>query len=118
MHSRPLVVMQELDWIFNGDDVEVALAIDAIQKRRYGRTLARGSWPGHEHNAIAQIGDVPKMRGQVQGFELRNCGRNDAHHHRATSALYEGIHAEASQTRKSIRNVAGSLFAQGVNRLL
>ena len=45
MHGGALVVVQELDGIFNGDDVVIFLAIDAIEQDRQSGRLARSGGP-------------------------------------------------------------------------
>src|SRR3712207_8666893 len=34
----------------------------------------------HQHDAVAQLGDVRELLGEAQGFQRRYLGRDDAHH--------------------------------------
>ena len=66
VNRRPFVVVQELNGIFDRDDVADLLLIDAVEQRGQGRRLARTSRPGHQHNAVAKVGHI---------FQLREAGR-------------------------------------------
>ena len=52
------VVVQELDGVFHRDDVIIFFAIDGVKQHRKRRRLARSCRAGHQHDAIAQLGDV------------------------------------------------------------
>jgi hypothetical protein len=43
MNCRAFVAMQEFDWIFDGDDVVILFAIDAIEEHGQSGRLARPS---------------------------------------------------------------------------
>ena len=58
MDGGALVVVQELDGIFDGDDVVVLLAIDAVKKHGQSGGLAGSGRSGDEHDAIAQLGHI------------------------------------------------------------
>ncbi len=115
---RALVIVQKLDGIFDGDDVVVLLLIDAIQKHRKGRRLARAGRAGHEHDAITQLGDFGQLLGQVQSLKVGNCSRNDAHDHGTTAALNENVDAEAGQAGQSVGDVTSAVLPQRGDGLL
>src|SRR4029077_19014188 len=83
-----------------------------------GGTLAGRSRPGDQHNAVAKVGYICEVRGQMQGDELGNSGRDDAHDDGATAALDKGVHAEAGKAGEPIGDVARTLFAERVDGLL
>ena len=58
------------------------------------------------------------MLRQPQGSEIRDGGRNHAHHHRTAAALDENVDSEAGKPRKSVRDVAGAMLAQRGDGLL
>ena len=74
--------------------------------------------PSHQHNPVAQVRDITQVSGQVQGIKFRYRGGNHAHDDSAASPLDEGVHSEARQARKPVRNIAGSLLAQRIDGLL
>ena len=117
MNGRAFVVVQELDGIFNGDDVVILLAIDAVEQHGQGGRLARSGGAGHENDAIAQLGHIGEVRGQTERSKIRNGGGNYAHHDRATAALDEDVDAEPGHTGQAVGYVARSVFAQGCDRL-
>src|SRR5205085_4463821 len=99
------VRVQELDLVFEGDDVIVILAIDAINDRgkRRGFTCACGA--GDEHEAVAQTGDLAEVRRQIQQVERRHFGRDDAHDDGVRTALLKDIDAEAYVRRERIAEI-------------
>src|SRR3954449_818148 len=96
-----LVLVNKLNWIFNGDDVVMALGIDLVKHGRQRCGLSRSCWAGHKHQAarlFAQLGD---NRGQIQllkTFDLKwNYAVNSSHR----SALVETVTAETGQALQS-----------------
>ena len=112
MNGGTFVVVQELDRIFDGDDVVILFAIDAVEQHGKRRRLARSSRAGDQHDSIPQLCDVGKLLRQAQGSEIGDFRRDDAHHDRATSPLNKNVDAKARQAGQSIRDVASSMFAQ------
>src|SRR2546426_391091 len=55
MNGAILVRVEELDRVFDGDDVVGVLLIDLINDGSQGRRLARTGGAGDQHNASAQI---------------------------------------------------------------
>src|SRR4029077_9266359 len=66
VNRRALVVVQELDGVFDGDDVVVTLPIDAVEESGEGGTLAGSSRPGDQHDAVAKVGYICEVSGQMQ----------------------------------------------------
>ena len=93
----PLVIVQKLDGIFDGDDVAGLLFVDAVEQRRQGGRLSRPARSRNQNNAIAEVCDFPELQRKSQSGELGNRGRNHAHDHRAAAALDENIHPKAGQ---------------------
>ena len=112
MNRGFLVVVQEFDWIFDGDDV-VDLAVDAIQKRCQSRRLAAAGTAGHKNDAIADVGDIGDLGREFQSSKIRNNRRDHSHDDCATSPLNEQIDAKTgADTGKSVGNVALSLVRE------
>ena len=57
MDGGALMVMQELDWIFDGDDVVILFAVDGVEQYRQGGRLARSSRSGYQDDSVSQLGD-------------------------------------------------------------
>src|SRR5258708_38197389 len=87
MDGGRFVVMQELDRIFNGNDVIIFLAINAVEQDSEGGRLSRTGGPGDKHDSIAQLGPIGEEGGGGQRTGGRNYGGNHAHHHRPTAPL-------------------------------
>ncbi len=60
----PLVIVQKLDGIFDGDDVAGLLFVDAVEQRRQGGRLSRPARPGDQNDAVAEACDFPELRRQ------------------------------------------------------
>ena len=118
MNGGAFVVVQELDGIFDGDDMVVFLAIDAVEQHGESGRLAGSSRAGDEYDAIAQFGHIGQVRRQTKRSKVRDGGGYYTHHDGATAALDEDVDAEASHAGQAVGNVAGSVFAESGNRLL
>ena len=112
------MIVQELNRIFDRDDVVAMLAVDSVEQRRQGGRLAGGRGAGDEHNAIAHIGHFVQLGRQVKRSEIRNGCGNNSHDHGTAAALNENIHAKARQARDSKGHVSRSLLTQGGYGLL
>jgi hypothetical protein len=71
-HQTLLALVDELDGIFNGDDVIGASPVDEIHQCRQRGALAAPGWPGHHHESlgeIAEILDFPAQAHLVRGAD-------------------------------------------------
>src|SRR5580698_2097475 len=112
MNGGTFVVVQELDGIFDGDDVVVFLAIDAIEQNCKRGGLAGSGGSGDQDDAIAQLGYIGQVRRQAERSKIRDGGGNDAHDDGATAALDEDVDAKAGDAGQAVGNVARSVFAE------
>ena len=93
--------MHELDGVFDGDDVFVALAVDLVQHRRQGGGLAGAGGAGDQDQAartVAQLGDHGRKIELGEALDLK---RNHAEDRGDGSALVEDVGAEARQALES-----------------
>ena len=63
---RPLVVVEVLDRVLDGQDVELAMLVDVVDDRGQCGGLARPGRPGHEHEAAGKAGEPFGDRGETQ----------------------------------------------------
>ena len=105
VHDAPLVAVEDLDRVFDRDDVLAALRVDVVEHRRERRRLPRARRAGDEYEAAVLLREPPDARRQVQLREVRDFVRDDAEHERDRAALAEAVHAEARKPRLGIRDV-------------
>ncbi len=100
-----LVRVQELDGVFDGDDVLVALAVNLVEHRGQRRRLAGAGRAGDEDEAarsLAELRDDGRQAQLLEGFDLVGDGAED----RADrAALVEEVGAEARQPPHAEREV-------------
>ena len=110
--GRFLVVMEELDRIFNRDDVVIHILVDVVHQSGQRGALAGAGGPGDQKQAAGaehQLGHHVRQS-QLRGGE-HGVG-NLTQHHRDMAALLEDGDAEASQVAESEAEVGTSLFLQ------
>src|SRR5216683_689340 len=99
------VAVQELDGVFDGDQVVGAIGIYTVDhcRQRGGLTGTGGSRNQHQPALLfANFGD---HGGKVQFFRGANFCGNDAQHHTDVAALLKNVDAEAAQSRYAIGHV-------------
>ena len=94
-----LRLMDELDRVFDGQNVRVLVFIDVIDHRRQRRRLAGTSWAGHQHDAARIFGDILEDFRTVQIFQGQDLRRNGSENRPRTTVLVEGIDPEPCQIR-------------------
>ncbi len=97
--------MQELDGVFDGDQMVGAVGIDAVDHRcqRRGLTRTRGSRNQHQPALLfANFGDYGR---EVQFFRGANLRRNDAQHHTDVAALLKNVDTETAQACDAIGHI-------------
>jgi hypothetical protein len=67
---RSFVQVKILDWIFDGDDVVVLLLVDDVDDCGLRGALAGAGWTSHEHEAVAQLGDLAQCGGKPRDFNV------------------------------------------------
>ena len=117
VHRRLLVNVEELDGIFDGEDVFGARLVDEIDQRRERRRLARAGRPGDQHDPVLEGRDLLERSGQIQLGQRGNLRGDHAHHDGVCPSLTEDVDAEARALRQRPRQVAGSLLLQRAQRL-
>src|SRR5579872_474216 len=99
MDGCTFVIVQELDGIFDGDDVADLFLVDAVEKSGESTRLTGAARPGDEHNAFAKVGHFSELRRQAERGQGWNGGRDDPHDDGATAALDENVHAKTGNPR-------------------
>src|SRR5438477_12811062 len=105
MNSRTLMAVQELDRIFNRDDVIELRFIDQIDDGCESRTLATAGWTGHQHDTGLQLDNLEQLLRQTKIFEARRPRRDHAHYDCIRSALLENVDAKSIYPGQAERNI-------------
>ncbi len=112
MNGAILVRVEELDRVFDGDDVVGVLLIDLINDGSQGRRLARTGGAGDQHNASAQIHHIGQLLREVKRFKTRNGSGNHPHYDCTTATLHENVDSETSGTWQPVGDIACALLPQ------
>src|SRR4051812_40165621 len=103
--------MQELDRVFDSDDVLGPGRVDAIEHRRERSGLTGTGDAGDEHHAASFLADLFDDLWHVELFERLDLGGDDAEDESDVAALLEDVHTEASQAGYAVCHVElGGLF--------
>ena len=70
VHRALLVVVQELDRVFDGEDVLGAGLVDQVDHRRQRRRLARAGRAGDQHDAVLERGDLGEDGGRLSSASV------------------------------------------------
>src|SRR5690606_26953175 len=107
-----LVLVNELDRVFDGDDVAftVAVAVANHGRQRGGLTGAGGT--DEDHQATLSHGDILDDIRQPQLFHFGNVGFDPPQHHAAQVALVKGADPETTDTAGTDSKVALVLFLE------
>src|SRR3989344_1438421 len=87
-------LVNELDWVFDGEDVVVLVAVYIVEDRRQGGRLARTGWPGHQHQAARHIGNLAEDLAHAEVFHTQHFRRNGPEYRARTTVLVEGVNPE------------------------
>jgi hypothetical protein len=93
-----LMPVDELDRIFNGDDVAFALAVDLVDHGRQRRRFSGACGTRDEHEAARLLRHARDDRRQVEIAERLDADRDLTHDHRNAAALLEAVAAETRET--------------------
>src|SRR5262249_29130571 len=100
-----LVAVQELDRVFNRDQVIGARRVDAVDHRRE-RSRLTGTGGTRDANEAALIfANLVEDNRKIQFFDGANLRGNDAKDHADVAALLEHVDAEAAKTGDAVRHV-------------
>ena len=97
IHQRALALVNELDGIFDRDDVIGLVVVDVVDHRSKRRRLARTGRARHEHQAARMHRDVLEDLRRVQIVERHDQRRNRPEHRTCTAVLIERVDAEARE---------------------
>src|SRR5208337_3464268 len=105
-----LVHVHELDRVFDGENVIVALAVDLVDHGGEGGRFARSGRSSYEYKTawlIAKLADHGSQAELVEGFNLKG---NETEDGRGSAALVENVGAEASQSLQAEGEVEFEAF--------
>src|SRR5215204_5038160 len=89
--------VDELDRVFDRDDVAFALAIDLVDHRGEGRRLARARGPRDQHETARLLRHLRDRGGETEIGEGADVERDLPNDHRDAAALLEAVAAEPRQ---------------------
>src|SRR5215469_6624301 len=99
------VAVQELDGVFDGDEVVGAGSVDAVNDGREGGGFTGTGGSGDKHEAALLFANLVDDRRKIQLFGGADFRRNDAQNHANVAALLENVHAEAAEARDAISHI-------------
>ncbi len=100
-----LVAVDELDRIFDRDDVSLALAVDLVDHGRERGGLARTGGAGDQDQTARLFGHAGDDRRQSEVLEGADAEWNLANGHRDAAALLEAVSAEPGQVLNAEREI-------------
>ena len=103
--DRLLVGVQHLDRFLDRDDVAFARRVQVVDHGREGRSLARASEPGHEHESLGVPDQVGHRGRQPERLEARDAREDPTQHQAGPAALAERAGPEAAQPRDAVHEV-------------
>ena len=93
--DAPLVHVQELDRVLDGEDVLGARLVDQVDHRGERRGLARAGGARDEHEAARLLGQLLELSGQPEIAQRRHLLRDEPERGAERGALEVGVHPEA-----------------------
>ena len=107
-----LVAVQELNGVFDGDQMVGAVGIDAVDHRRQRGGLTGPRRSGNQHQPALLFADFGDYGGEVQFFRGANLGGNDAQHHADVATLLENVDAETAQASDTVSHIQFRCFLE------
>src|SRR6267378_4481098 len=105
MNRRVLMSMQELNRIFNCNDmVELAL-VNEIDNCRQSRTFSAPGRAGYKYEPVFYVNDFLQLVGQIKVIKVGRVRGYYAHHNGVCAPLFENINAEPRLTRSTKRKI-------------
>src|SRR5215210_21691 len=93
VHDAPGVPVQELDRVFDRDDVLAAVLVDVVEHRGERRGLARAGGARDEDEASVLFREPADAGGHLQLVEARYVSRDDAEGEGDRASLHEAVDA-------------------------
>ena len=100
-----LVLVHELDRIFDRDDVILARPVDVIDHRAQRRRFSRAGRPGDEHQPLVQFAQLQDVRRQTELLGGQDLRRDDAEDRAGSAPIGEDVRPETRQPEDLIREV-------------
>jgi hypothetical protein len=97
--------VDELDRVFDGDDVLFVGGVDAVDDGGQRRRLARAGRPGDQDQPLLQVGQGLDRLREVQVLDGDDLFRNDAEDRAAAVLLEQEVGAEAGDARQAVGEV-------------
>jgi hypothetical protein len=107
-----LVVVDELDRVFDGDDVIGPVAVDVVDHRAEGRRLARARGPRHQHQALGQVTEGQDLLAQPQLLGGEDLAGDDPEHAPDALPIAEQVGPVASQPLQLVGEVGVVLLGE------
>ena len=98
-HQALAARMQELDGLFDGENVLPAAAVDVVHHRRQRGALAAAGGAGDQHQALAGVGDALEHLPHAQFFKARHPLRHDAKRRAGATVGAKRVGAKAGEAR-------------------
>jgi len=98
-------LVNELDRVFDRDDVALTLAIDLVDHGREGRRFTGTGRTSDEHESARFFRHLGDRAGQPKLIERLDRERNLPHHHRYAASLLEHVAAEAGEVLNAEREI-------------
>ncbi len=102
---RLLAAVDELDRVFETDDVGILGAVEMIDHRRQGGRLAGTCRAGHQDHALMMIAKFAHYGRQIQAFKCRHFAGNEAEGGADAGFLAEHIDAKAAAVFRYIGEI-------------
>src|SRR5262245_57685254 len=103
MNCGLLVAVEELDGIFDGQNVIGLFFIHLVEDRGERGGLARYSGAGNQHDPVSQVDDFMKSFREVELLKTWNVVGNNAHDDGAATTLFEDVDAKARHAGDAVR---------------
>src|SRR5690349_24650490 len=97
--------VNELDRIFDRDDMTFALAVDLVDHRGERRRLARAGRPGDEHETAWLLRHLRDHGRKTEVGEGADVERDLSNDHRHAAALLEAVPAEPREVLNAEREI-------------
>src|SRR6266704_3265278 len=107
-----LVAVQELDGVFDGDQVVGAVGVDAVDHCRQCGGFTGTGGARNQHQAALFFANFGDDAGEIQFFGGANFCGNDAQHHADVAALLKNVDAEAAQARNAVSHIQFRRFLE------
>jgi hypothetical protein len=97
--------VQELNGVFDGDQVIGARSVDAVDHRGESGGLTGTGGSRNQYKPALLFANFVDHRRQVQFVGSANLGGNNAEHHTDVAALLKYVYTEAAQARYAVRHI-------------